>query len=114
MKLWGLQIHVRPEIKVPRFASRLNETAKKLRHGAARIVSTLVTRSRGKVKSIYEVRPIEDGWMIAEKGSARPLRVFAKKQEAIREARRLARERHMSVDVFTRSGSHQNRYSFMT
>jgi 2-hydroxychromene-2-carboxylate isomerase len=86
----------------------------KLRKGALRVASRLVTRSDAKVKFIYEVRPVEDGWMIAEKGSELPLRIFVKKQDAIREARRMAREHHTQVDVFGRDGSRQNQYSFVT
>jgi hypothetical protein len=86
----------------------------KLQKGALRVASRLVTRSTTTVKSIYEVRPIEDGWMIAEKGSAVPLRIFVKKQEAIREARQMARENHTEVEVFNRNGSLQNHYSFST
>lgn len=43
------------------------------------------------LKSVYEVRPTSDGWMIAERGSSSLLRVFPKKQDAIREASKMGR-----------------------
>lgn len=63
-------------------------------------------------RTAYEVKPTSDGWMVALRGSTLPLRVFAKKQDAIREGKRMARSQKSELDIFTRQGSLQTHQSF--
>ncbi len=51
----------------------------------------------------YEVRPVEEGWMIFERGTTIPVRMFRRKLDAIREARRRARKQGTTVTVYTRT-----------
>ncbi len=60
----------------------------------------------------YQVRAGSDGWMITERGSKLALEVFAKKNEAVRAAKRLARAHKAHLDVFSRQGALQTRQSF--
>ncbi|MEK7355281.1 MAG: DUF2188 domain-containing protein [Bdellovibrionota bacterium] len=63
--------------------------------------------------SSYEVRPSHgDGWMIMQRGSSNPLRIFKKKSDAVREAKKLAREEHTRLNVFMRNGRVQTRLQF--
>jgi hypothetical protein len=131
MKILGLQVEVTPQLKLR--ALQLQKRAKKLgqhtRERVQRVQASFakMPKSLGRfaaktanavnpsdARSIFEVRRAQDGWMIAEKGSAIPLRVFVKKPEAIREARRMAREHRTDLDIFGRNGEHQNHYSFST
>jgi len=47
--------------------------------------------------------------MITQRGSSIPLRIFRKKPDAVREAKKLARESHAELNVFQRDGSVQSR-----
>lgn len=62
--------------------------------------------------SRFEVRPADDGWMICQRGSTLPLRVFKKKSDALSEAKKMAKNLHVGVNVFGRDGDLQSRMSF--
>jgi hypothetical protein len=62
--------------------------------------------------SRFEVRPADDGWMICQRGSTLPLRVFKKKGDALSEAKKMAKSLHVGVNVFGRDGDLQSRLSF--
>ena len=62
--------------------------------------------------SRFEVRPADDGWMICQRGSTLPLRVFKKKSDAMSEARKMAKNLHVGVNVFGRDGDLQSRMSY--
>lgn len=116
MKIMGLNIRLSPKVRVPQIKFHVPKRVADASDRMMRAVRQAVTRGRETIegKSVFEVRRVEDGWMIAEKGSALPLRVFVKKQEAIREARRMARAHHTELDVFGRDGELQYHYSFST
>lgn len=58
-----------------------------------------------RVLSRYEVRPsFGNGWMITQRGCSHPLWIFRKKTDAIREAKKIARESHAQLNVFAKSG----------
>ena len=48
----------------------------------------------------YEVRPVDEGWMIFEKSSTLPVRLHVRKSDAVREARELAAPSGAKVKVF--------------
>lgn len=116
MKILGLNIRLSPKVRVPQIKFHVPKRVTSAGNRVAKAFRQAVTRGRETVagKSVYEVRRAEDGWMIAEKGSGAPLRVFVKKQEAIREARRMARQHRTELDIFGRDGELQNHYSFST
>ncbi|MES2965958.1 MAG: DUF2188 domain-containing protein [Bdellovibrionota bacterium] len=63
--------------------------------------------------SRFEVRPAHgDGWMITQRGSSLPLRIFKKKVDAVREAKKLAQDSHAELNVFQRNGRVQSRLLF--
>ena len=51
----------------------------------------------------YEVRPVDEGWMIFEKSSTLPVKLHARKSDAVREARELATLSGAKVKVFKKS-----------
>jgi hypothetical protein len=63
--------------------------------------------------SAYQVRRAEDGWMVVASGSSVPLFVYQTKQQAIKQAKKIAREQRAHVDIFTKTGSLQARHSFV-
>ena len=104
MRLFGQDIRIRPARKW--LARRSEEISRRAIESVARLMA------KREFKGAFEVRPSSDGWMVARAGSSLPLHVFAKKPDAIKEAKRLAREKKTHVDVFTRQGSLQMRQSF--
>lgn len=49
----------------------------------------------------FQVGRSSEGWIVTERGSSIPLHVSTRKQEAMREARRMAREHKGHVEVLT-------------
>ena len=92
-----------------RFA--LGRFTKALIHEGVRSIDAINRLVRGQaLASRYEVKPaFGDGWMITQRGSSIPLRIFRKKTDAVREAKKLARESHAELNVFQRDGSVQSR-----
>ena len=51
----------------------------------------------------YEVRYIEEGWMVFEAGTMLPVQVFKRKADAVKLAKNLARENGSRVQVFKKT-----------
>lgn len=107
------------DIRVKHLPKGIDSQLKGLRdefEGLARRSAGVVTRWMARPnplgKSAYEVRPTNDGWMITHRGSTVPLRVFPKKPEAVRLARKMGREQKAEVSIFTRQGALQHHQSF--
>jgi hypothetical protein len=83
-------------------------------HHRLRTVDALKRLASGMaLASRYEVRPaFGDGWMITQRGSSLPLRIFKKKSDAVREAKKLAKDSHAELNVFQRNGRVQSRLLF--
>lgn len=113
MKMLGFDVRVVPSNSnlrsqfQSRVLAKLND-ARRLAVGAARrfLSPSLVGASA------FQVRATQDGWMVAERGSSLPLRVFSKKADAIREAKKMAKQFKADVDIFTKQGELQNSQSY--
>ena len=95
------------------FSQDLRSRADHLRKHAVQLglfVSSLPMTYLGTAS--FQVRLSDHGWMITERGSTIPLRVCVRKNDAVREAKRMAQENHAHLDVFTRQGSLQAHESF--
>jgi len=117
MKFLGYKFQLRRPIDRILNSSRVKETRnwliERARMGRRQLLEVINHRlTRIRTERAYEVRPSHDGWMITRAGSSLPIRVYAKKPEAIREAKRLARAKKTHVDIFTRQGTLQMRQSF--
>ncbi len=87
-----------------RFRKRMINKMTKLGHAIADGVGQWVSLPGLNGKLVYEVRSAEEGWKIVERGSRIPLRLFANKKDAIKEARKMARDHKAPLEVFTRNG----------
>ena len=75
-------------------------------------LSTLASQKAGHLMATagitrataYEIRACHDGWMIAERGTGLPVRVYPKKADAVREGKLLAADRGLKLFVMTKSG----------
>lgn len=92
----------------------LKDLTRAVTHQGLRSLDAIKRLANGSaLPSRYEVRPaFGDGWMITQRGSTLPLRVFRKKADAVREAKKLARESHAELNVFQRDGRVQTRLLF--
>lgn len=63
-------------------------------------------------RSTFEVKPSDEGWRVIDKTTNEEVKTYIHKREAIRAAKRLAREQHAAVDVFTKQGTIQNHFSY--
>lgn len=90
--------------------TRLGKTIRRANRVGARMLrmADKWLRSRGLMApKAFEVRSVEYGWMVARRGSSLPMRVFTKKQDAVKEATKLAAELQAQVHVFTKTGKLQ-------
>lgn len=122
MKVLGLNIRVK------RLPKGINSQIKAFRSGmkdlgngvqgfareAVRAAGRLAMRPMFLGKSAFEVKYTDDGWMITRQGSSIPLRVFPKKQDAVREARRMGKSLRTEVSIFNREGTLQQHQSYST
>jgi hypothetical protein len=67
---------------------------------------------RAGFTSRFEVRAGDDGWMITQRGSSLPLRVFKKKGDAVREAKKMAKDMKAQLNVFQKNGRLQSSLVF--
>lgn len=75
-------------------------------------IGTFATKSAGQLMATagitrataYEVRMSDEGWMIAEAGSGLPVRCFARKADAVKEAKTLARSRGLPLFIMDKHG----------
>lgn len=118
MKVFGYQFRLGRPIERMWNESRVKEArnwiVEQTRMGSRQALEMISRRlTRVRTERAYEVRPSHDGWMVTRAGSSLPIRVYAKKPDAIKEAKRLARAKKTHVDVFTRQGTLQMRQSFV-
>lgn len=119
MKVLGLDIRVK---RIPkRFNSQMKEPWKEIRDGVQKFAQSTATAAKRLMqrpnllgKSSYEVRPTDDGWMITRRGSTIPIRVYSKKPDAVREARKMGKTQKAEVSIFNRQGALQHHHSFST
>jgi hypothetical protein len=95
-----------PRVNVPALRDRLNTEMTRISRQAILAAGQIVMRIPRFTGAIrLEVRPVEDGWMVAESGSSLPIRLYAKKTEAVKEAKKLAARHEGTVSVRTRKPS---------
>lgn len=90
--------------------TRLGRTMRRANRIGARAfrIADQWLRSRGLMApKAFEVRSVEDGWMVARRGSNLPMRVFPRKQDAVKEANKIAADLQAQVHVFTKTGKLQ-------
>jgi hypothetical protein len=92
----------------------IKDLSRAVAHQGLRSVDAIKRLASGmSLASRYEVRPaFGDGWMITQRGSSLPLRIFKKKADAVREAKKLAKDSHAELNVFQRNGRVQSRLLF--
>lgn len=113
MKLLGINVSMTPQhnnvqIQVrSKLISRL-DNVRRFALGAARrfIPSSIIG------PPAFQVRATDDGWMVSERGSSLPLKVYSRKADAVKQARKMAREYNVEMDVFTRQGELQESRSY--
>lgn len=117
MKVLGVNLHFRPRKSIndkfgnDKFGNERIEKAMAQIDGVRRFAVGAARRFLpGGVfgSSAFQVRSTDDGWMIAERGSSLPLRVFSRKSDAVRVAKKMAQEHRVDVDIYTRRGELQN------
>ncbi len=64
-------------------------------------------------RSVFQVKPGDEGWVIFEKSSNIQFKTYPRKQDAIRAAKKMAREKSAELDVLTKQGSVQHHFSFL-
>ncbi len=109
MKLFGVNVELQRIDDGITSLVRFSDIQKRMMKGASRWITLPVEWMRSRA---YQVRPVDDGWMIAERGSSVPLVVFNKKTEALRAAKKMAQEKKAALDIYTRTGSLQATLSF--
>lgn len=101
-------------MRKPYIKFNFTDLSRAVAHHGMRSLDALKRLATGHMlASRYEVRPaFGDGWMITQKGSTLPIRIFKKKTDAVREAKKLARDSHAELNVFQRNGRVQSRLLF--